>query len=357
MCPDCRAPLLARYRAAAPLPRPDLAARPRSLWRFQELLPAVPDACRVSLGEGETPLLPARRLGAGAGLERLFVKEEAPNPTLSFKARGIAMAVSCAIARGVTRFAAPSAGNAGGALAAYAARAGMPALVILPRDTPAAFVEEARGHGAEVELVDGTIADAGRRLAERASEGWFDLSTFKEPYRVEGKKTLGFEIVESLGFRYPDWIVYPTGGGTGLVAMWKAFLELEALGWIAGRRPRMVAVQAAGCAPVADALDAGAVDVTAPERPFTRAWGLRVPRPFAGRLILAAIRDSGGRAVRVEEEAIAAGASEIARLEGLDACPEGGAAWAGVRALAREGAIAPADTVVFVNTGAGIKYR
>jgi threonine synthase len=358
-CTACGGPLLARYDLTAArhvMARRDLGSRPRTLWRIHELLPPAAPAERVSLGEGGTPLLRAPRLEAAIGHAPIFVKDEASNPTLSFKARGMATAVTCARARGATALAVPSAGNAGGALAAYAARAGLRALVVLPADTPQAFVSEARRYGAEVELVPGHIGDAARRVAERAAEGWFDVSTFKEPYRVEGKKTLGFEIVEDLDFRYPDWIVYPTGGGTGLVGMWKAFAEMEAIGWVRGRRPRMAAVQAAGCAPVVAAHAAGAEEVTPPPSPATRAYGLRVPRPFAGRLILAAIRESEGAALAVTEEEIDAGAREMARAEGIDASPEGGAAWAGLRALAREGRLRSGEAVVVVNTGAGLKY-
>ncbi|MFN0151495.1 MAG: threonine synthase [bacterium] len=360
VCVACGGVLLARYDLAVGrrvLARGDLAGRPRSLWRLRELLPPSAPAERVTLGEGGTPLLRARRLERACGHEPVFIKDEAVNPTQSFKARGMAMAVTCAIARGVTRFAVPSAGNAGGALAAYAARAGAPAIVVLPSDTPRAFITAARLHGAHVELVEGHIGDAGRRVAALKEEGWFDVSTMKEPYRVEGKKTLGFEIVEDLGFRYPDWIVYPTGGGTGLVGMWKAFAELEAIGWVSGRRPRMVSVQTEGCAPVVDAFRSGAADVTAPERPTTRVYGLRVPKPFAGRLILAAIRESGGTALAVSENAIAEGTATLPRLAGIDAAPEGGAAWAGFLTLLREKRIARGDTVVVVNTGAGVLYR
>jgi threonine synthase len=360
VCSDCGAALLARYDLALGrhlLARAGAAARERSLWRMRELLPPAAPEERVTLGEGSTPLLRSRRLEEAAGHAPIFVKDESQNPTYSFKARGMAMAVTAAVRLGGRRFAVPSAGNAGGALAAYAARAGAESLVVLPADTPRAFVEIAALYGAQVELVDGHIGDAGKRVAARREEGWIDISTFKEPYRVEGKKTLGFEIVEDLGWRYPDWIVYPTGGGTGLVGMWKAFAELEAVGWISGRRPRMASVQAEGCAPVVDAFRAGASDAIVPEAPATSAFGLRVPKPFAGRLILAAIRESDGAAVAVSEEAIAAGVSELARTGGIDASPEGGAAWAGARALIASGKIARGETVVVVNTGAGALYR
>jgi len=365
ICPACGAPLVARYAAGGPppagtataVPPRDLGSRPHSLWRFPELLPPLAPADRVTLGEGATPMLRIAALEAAVSHAPIYIKEEGLNPTLSFKARGMAVAVSMARARGATRLAVPSAGNAGGALAAYAARAELPALVVLPEDTPGAFAAEARRHGALVELVPGTIGDAARRIAERAAEGWFDLSTFKEPYRLEGKKTLGFEIVEDLGFRYPDWIIYPTGGGTGLVGMWKAFAEMEALGWLAGRRPRMIAVQADGCAPIVAAFASGAERATPPANPHTAAYGLRVPKPFADRLILAALRESDGDAIAVSEAAIASGAGDLARLAGMDAGPEGAAAWAGARALIANGRIRRDDVVVVVNTGAGIKYR
>lgn len=361
VCPGCGDPILARYDLVAGrhvLSRYDLSGRERSLWRVAELLPPMRPADRVTLGEGGTPLLRASRLEQAVGHAPIFVKDEGRNPTLSFKARGMAVAVSCARARGARRLAVPSAGNAGGALAAYAARAGLEALVVLPADTPRAFADEARRHGAEVELVRGLLPDAARRVTERAAdEGWFDLATFREPYRVEGKKTLGFEIFEDLGFRYPEWIVYPTGGGTGLVGIWKACAELEAIGWVRGQRPRMACVQPEGCAPVVDAFEKNAPGVEAPPAPTTAAYGLRVPKPFAGRLILAALRESDGAALRVSEQEIAEGAEELARLEGIDASPEGGAAWAGLRRLLVEERVGKGETVVFLNTGAGVKYR
>jgi threonine synthase len=360
VCPACGDPLFVRYDLVAArhvASRYDLTGRPRSLWRFAELLPGVPHREQVTLGEGGTPLLRAPRLEAAIGHAPLFVKDEGHNPTFSFKARGMAMAVSCARAHGATRVAAPSAGNAGGALAAYAARAGLPALVVFPSDTPPAFPEDARRHGAEVELVPGLIGDAARRVAERAGEGWSDLSTFREPYRVEGKKTLGFEIVEDLGFRYPDWIVFPTGGGVGLVGIWKALAELEAIGWVRGRRPRMVAAQASGCAPIVDAMERGLSAVEPPARPSTRAVGLRIPKPLAARLILAALRESDGAAVRVSEDDIARAVAELASREGIDASPEGGVAWAAVRQLVADGRIGRDETVVIVCTGAGVRYR
>ncbi len=361
VCPACGEPLLVQYDLVAGrhvASRFDVTTRPRSLWRFAELLPNIALKDHVTLGEGGTPLLRATHLEDAVGHAPIFVKDEGLNPTFSFKARGMAMAVTCALARGATRLAAPTAGNAGGALAAYAARAGLPALVVMPDDTPPAFAEDARRHGAEVELVRGLISDAGRRVAERAAaEGWFDVSTFREPYRVEGKKTIGFEIVEDLGFHYPDWIVFPTGGGMGLVGIWKAFAELEALGWVRGRRPRMACVQAAGCAPIVDAFERGASAVEAPASPTTRAYGLRVPKPLAGRLILGLLRESDGAALRVSEDAIERGADELARREGIDAAPEGGAAWAGARDLIAQGKIGRDATIVVVNTGAGVKYR
>jgi threonine synthase len=358
---ECGSPLLARYRTAeargriVPLM---LGSRPATLWRYAEMLPGVP---AITLGEGFTPLLPARRVGADLGLEALYVKDEAVNPTGSFKARGMAVAVSVAAARGVRVAAAPSAGNAGSALAAYGARAGMEVHLFLPETTPQPFVREARRLGARVRLVPGSIADAARVMRDTLGPaipagGWFDFSTLREPFRVEGKKTMGYEIAEQMGFTLPDVIVYPTGGGTGLIGMWKAFDEMESLGWIGSKRPRMISVQAEGCAPMVNAFEAGSATAEAWRDPATVASGLRVPSSLGDRLILAALRGSGGAAVAVADREMIECTSLLASREGIDACPEGGAALAAIRRLRDDGRIAPDDTIVMFNTGSGLKY-
>ncbi len=359
LCP-CGAPLLARYplaTLASDRLRPLIASRPADLWRYAEILPDVP---RVTLGEGFTPLLPARRLGSDLGLDTLYVKDEAQNPTGSFKARGMAVAVSMAKARGARLLAAPSAGNAGSALAAYGARAGIPVRLFFPTGTPPAFFHEARRYGATVTETPGSIADAGRAmratLGPAADEGWFDMATLREPYRLEGKKTMGYEIFEQLGGRLPDVIIYPTGGGTGLIGMWKAFDEMQALGWINEVRPRMYSAQASGCAPIVRAFDEGADRARLWEDPVTRASGLRVPGSLGDFLMLRALRASGGGAVAVPDEALLADARRLGAREGIDACPEGGAAVAALRALRSDGRVAPDDVVVVFNTGTGLKY-
>jgi threonine synthase len=362
-CADCRSPLLARYdlaRARAELDRDALVARPRGMWRWRELLPVrVPEyGARVALGEGDCPLLPAPRLGQALGLPHLFIKDESFNPTGSFKARGMAAAVAAALELGVRELVVPTAGNAGGALAAYAARAGLPAHVFMPADAPAATVLEARMYGADVRLVEGLISDAGRLAAAAAAEhGWFDVSTFKEPYRVEGKKVMGYELAEHFGWSLPDVVVYPTGGGTGLVGMWKAFAELAELGWLERPlRPRLVSVQAEGCAPIVRAFALGAERAEFFAGAATLAAGLRVPGPFADRLILSSLRESGGTAVAVSDLEIQAAQRELAQAEGVFAAPEGAATLAGLRRLAAEGWVHPGQRIVLFNTGAGLKY-
>jgi threonine synthase len=356
----CGSPLLARYRLdeVRRVLRPDdLPRRPNSLWRYAELLPAVEP---ISIGEGMTPLVPAPRLGADLGLPRLFIKDESVNPTGSFKARGMAVAVSVAAAHGVRRLGAPSAGNAGSALAAYGARAGMAVDLFLPETTPRPFVEEAGRFGAHVRLVPGSIADAGRIMRETLGPPgmeWFDMSTLKEPFRVEGKKTLGYELAEQLGFRLPDVIVYPTGGGTGLIGMWKAFAEMESLGWIGGSRPRMVVVQASGCAPIVRAFAQGRDSAEPWSDPRTAASGLRVPSSLGDRLMLTALRESGGTAVAVDDCEMMEAAGRLGSREGIDACPEGGATLAAVASLKNRGEIDRDETVVLFNTGTGLKYR
>lgn len=359
LCTDCGKPLLARYdlaAAARTLTLASLPARPRNLWRWAEVLPVRDPALRLTLGEGSTPLAPAPRLGEVIGLPRLMVKDEGLNPTASFKARGMAAAVARARELGATALSAPSAGNAAGALAAYAARAGMPARVYMPRDVPAPFAAECRALGARVTLVDGLITDCGRiAAADLRAHGGFDLSTLKEPYRLEGKKTMGYELAEQLGWRLPDVIVYPTGGGTGLIGMAKAFDELEELGWIGSARPRLVTVQCEGCAPLVRAFAAGD-EVAAPwEGAATIADGLRVPSAVGDFLVLRALRASRGTAIAVSDADALEGCSLLAR-EGIFAAPEGGATAAAARALAASGWLHPEETVLLFNTGSGHKY-
>lgn len=360
-CPACQSPLLARYDLAALAGRLDRQAirrRPAGMWRWHELLPVQDPANCLFLGEGDTALLPVPNLGARLGLSNLFVKDESSNPTGSFKARGLAAAISMAKELGVEKVIIPTAGNAGGATAAYAARAGIKALIYMPKDTPRANVEESRMAGAEVILVEGVISDAAGMAGEKARlEGWFDLSTFKEPYRVEGKKIMGYELAEAFHWTLPDVIVYPTGGGTGLVGMWKAFAEMEALGWLRSRkRPRMVAVQADGCAPVVRAFEAGAAFCDFWINSHTLASGLRVPKSFADALILEDLRASRGTAVAVSDEAILVAQHELGRAEGIFAAPEGAATLAALKKLVEQGWVHPDERIVLFNTGSGLKY-
>ena len=356
----CGAPLLARYDLAAAhaWSRQSLTGRPPTLWRYRELMPLFDGEEPVTLGEGFTPLLHARRLGATVGLDNLYVKDESLNPTNSFKARGQSAAVTRAKYLGAKTLSVPSAGNAGNALAAYAACAGLQAKVFLPRDVKPPFERECVLYGADVTLVDGLITDAGRIAAERGAPlGWYDVSTLKEPYRIEGKKTMAYELAEQLEWHWPDWIVYPTGGGTGMVGMWKAFEELEQIGWMAKtRRPRMVSVQADGCAPIVRAFEQGSEKATLWEHAATIADGLRVPKAIGDFLILRAIRDSGGTAVSVSDQSMVDGMLEIGRTEGISAAPEGGAALAAVKHLVQSGAIHRKETVVLFNTGGALKY-
>jgi threonine synthase len=334
-----------------------LALREPTMWRYREVLPLGDADVKVSLGEGFTPLLPAARLGARLGLPRLLVKEEGGNPTGSFKARGLAVAVSMAKALGATDVCLPSAGNAGSALAAYAAAAGLKAHVFLPRDISKLFVMETEAYGAHVEMVDGLITDAGRVCAAKAKEhGWYECATLKEPYRVEGKKTMGYEIAEQLGWTLPDAILYPTGGGTGLVGMWKAFAEMETMGFVGSKRPRMYAVQAEGCAPIVKAFQDGRDDAPFWENATTHAHGLRVPKALGDFLILRGVRESHGSAVAVSEAEIVAGVKEAAAAEGLFMAPESGACVAAARKLAASGQLSPDDSVVLFDTGTGYKY-
>src|SRR5687767_3456731 len=360
LCANCQKPLFPVYDLAAVgrvLKREDLAAREKSLWRYREVLPLPLEVEPVSLGEGGTPLLRAARFDHASGVPDLWVKDEAQNPTQSFKARGMAVAVSMAKHLGATKLAVPSAGNAGGALAAYAARAGLEAHIFMPSDTPRANIIECRELGAHVVLIDGLITACGVEIAKRkAAEGWFDMSTLKEPYRVEGKKTLGYELAEQLGWKLPQVIVYPTGGGTGLVGMWKAFSEMEAMGWIGPERPRMISVQAAGCAPIVRAFEAGATHADEFPNAATVASGLRVPKAIGDFLILDALRASGGAAVAVSDEELLAAVGEIGRREGLFVAPEGAACLPAIRKLLERGEIERDEQVVLFNTGAGIKY-
>jgi threonine synthase len=357
-CGGCGGVLLARYRmdeAARGLTPERLRRRPKDQWRYGEMLPGAEEA--VSLGEGATPLHRARFLGRALGLESLWIKDEAQNPTGSFKARGMSVAVTMARRLGARRLALPSAGNAGSAAAAYGALAGLAVDVYLPADTPAAFRLETAACGATVHLVDGDIADCGAHVREGAAhEGWFDLSTLREPYRLEGKKTIGYELAEALDWTLPDVVVCPTGGGTGLVGLWKAFDELAQLGLLRSEgRPRMVAVQAAGCAPIVRAYTEGREHARRWEDPQTYAAGLRVPAAIGDRLILKALRESGGTALAVTDDQMGAGQLELARGEGIFAGPESGAGVAAVRALADQGWIRPADRVVLLSTGSGVK--
>ncbi len=356
----CGAPLVARYdlAAARAWPRASLAAREASMWRYRELMPLFEGEAPVTLGEGWTPLAHAPRLGASLGLSRLFVKDESLNPTNSFKARGLSAAVTRAHHLGATVLSIPTAGNAGNALAAYAAHAGITAKVFMPRDVKTPFIRECELYGADVTLVEGLITDAGRIAAETGTPlGWYDVSTLKEPYRIEGKKTMGYELAEQLGWVLPDWILYPTGGGTGIVGMWKAFDEMSTLGWIDPRkRPKMVTVQASGCAPIVRAFHDGAEKAAPWEDAHTVADGLRVPRAIGDFLVLRAVRESGGAAVAVDDRDMVTGMRDLGRLEGISAAPESGAALHALRLLIASGRVQPHETVVLFNTGGALKY-
>ncbi|MDA1010237.1 MAG: threonine synthase [Chloroflexi bacterium] len=362
ICTACGRALVARYdlpAAAQTFSREALAGRPWNMWRYAEVMPGDVSS-PTTLGEGMTPLLPARRLGAQAGVADLWVKDEGGNPTGSFKARGLSAAISRARELGVTDLGVPTAGNAGSAAASYASRAGIRAHVAMPDDTPATIMAEVRAYGAELTLVKGTISDAGAYIAQRAAEeGWFVLATLKEPYRVEGKKTMGYELWEQfgdLGDGLPDVVVYPTGGGTGLIGMWKAFDELEAMGLIGSERPRMIAVQAEGCAPIVRAFDLGLDRAEPWEDAQTLAPGIRVPAPFADDLIMQSLYASKGAAVAITDQSILAAMEEFARLEGIDACPEGAATLAGLHRMVERGLVRADERVVLFNTGTGLKH-
>lgn len=360
LCTECGKPLLVRYdleRAAQSLTKESLKGRRADLWRYREVLPVEEDAHVVSLGEGWTPLLSAKRLGAKVGLEELYIKDESQNPTGSFKARGMSAAVSMALELGARKLAVPSAGNAAGALAAYAARAGIEAHIFMPEDTPRANVIECEQMGAHVTLMKGLITDCGAEVGRRKeAEGWFDVSTLKEPYRVEGKKTLGYELAEQLDWELPDVVIYPTGGGTGLIGMWKAFDEMEAMGWIGAKRPRMVTVQAAGCAPIVRAFEEGKRFADEFPNAQTTASGLRVPKAIGDFLILDALRASGGTAVTVTDAELIAATREIGAAEGVFVAPEGAACLPALRQLIERGEVKRDERVVIFNTGAGVKY-
>jgi threonine synthase len=383
LCIDCRRPLLCRYdldgvarelssparrrpAGRAPLSparrRPPtfadvLECREDNIWRYRELLPVRAGAFRLTLGEGRTPLIHATQLGAELDFPGLYIKDESLNPTASFKARGLCMAVARARELGVRALSIPSAGNAAGALAAYAALGGLEAHVFMPSDVPLAFVAECRALGAHVMLVDGLITDCGRLADQQGQEhGWFDVSTLKEPYRLEGKKTMGLELAEQFGWILPDVIIYPTGGGTGLIGMWKAFDEMEQLGWIGPERPRMVTVQSEGCAPMVRAFHQGEDFAEPWSDAATLADGLRVPSAVGDFLILRALRESGGTAVAVPDEEMMEAVRLLGRTQGLFACPEGGATLAAFHRLRRQGWIEEGECVVLFNTGSGLKY-
>jgi threonine synthase len=328
-----------------------------TLWRYLPVLPVRSRESIVSLGEGMTPLLRTKRLGASLGAEQLWVKDEGLNPTGSFKARGLSAAISMALELGIKKIAIPSAGNAASAAAAYAAAAGIEAHIFMPADVPQANYIECKTLGARVTLVQGLISDCARIVAERKEqEGWFDMSTLKEPYRIEGKKTMGYEVAEQFGWALPDAILYPTGGGVGLIGMWKAFDELEQLGWIGSKRPKMIAVQAEGCQPVVRAFEHGDSRTEFWQGASTVAGGLRVPKPLGDVLILDAIRASGGTAVAVEDAQILDAGVELASQEGIFAAPEGAACVAALRKLLQAGFLSPSEQIVIYNTGSGLKY-
>jgi len=360
VCTDCGRPLLARYdlnREVGEKLRGDLISGPHSLWRYRRVLPITDPKHILTLGEGATPLLRTDRLASRLGVANLWIKDESQNPTGSFKARGMTAAISKAVELGAERLCLPSAGNAAGAAAAYAALAGLPLRAYMPSDSGDSFFAECRACGAEVVAVNGTIADCGKQMrAECDPAEWFDLSTLKEPYRLEGKKTMGYELYEDLNGVLPDVIVYPTGGGTGLVGMWKAFDEMQQMGWLDARRPRFISVQTTGCAPIVAAFASGAETATPVADPQTAALGLRVPGAIGDFLILRALRETGGTAVAVTEEEWAVGQSWLAADCGLFPSPEGGAAIAGLMKTIDAGSVKPSDTIVVFNTGSGFKY-
>lgn len=357
---ECGGPLLVRYDLDAlrtDWSRDALATAPNSMWRYAPVLPVRHEASIISLGEGMTPLLPARRTGARIGAADLLIKDEGLNPTGSFKARGLSCAVSMCVELGLKRLAIPSAGNAASALAAYAAAAGIEANIFMPQDVPQSNFVECMAYGARVNLIDGLISDCGRMVAERKQkEGWFEISTLKEPYRIEGKKTMGYEVAEQLGWELPDAIFYPTGGGVGIIGMWKAFAEMEAMGWTGAKRPKMIAVQAEGCQPIVRALEEGQDVSRFWEGATTVASGLRVPKPLGDRLTLQAVRESGGTAIAVSDQALIDAGIRLATEEGIFAAPEGAACIAAAQRLIAEGFLKPSERILIYNTGSGLKY-
>jgi threonine synthase len=359
-CADCNRPLLARFHLTVgdgDRIRAQLNDERPGVWRYRRLLPVANSRNILTLGEGDAPLVAAPRLAQRLGLTHLWIKDESQNPTGSFKARGMTVAISRACELGVRQFCLPSAGNAAGAAAAYGALAGCHVRVYMPDDSGEAFFGECRAYGADVRAVKGTIADCGARMrAECNPAEWFDLSTLKEPFRLEGKKTMGYELWEDFDGDLPDVIIYPTGGGTGLIGMWKAFEEMEQLGWIDARRPRLISVQAEGCAPIVRAFTAGAKTADPVSDPHTAALGLRVPSAFGDFLILRALRESGGTAVAISEAEWAEGSNWMAADTGIFACPEGGATVAALRQLRDRGLVQAGDRVVLFNTGSGFKY-
>jgi threonine synthase len=359
LCIACGGPLLVRYDMAIlrhRWPRRQVAEGPPTMWRYAPLLPASP-ASVISLGEGWTPLILTHRLGSRVGAESLWVKDEGLNPTASFKARGLSCAISMCVELGIRKVAIPSAGNAASALAAYAAAAGIESHIFMPRDVPQANYLECMAYGANVTLVDGLISDCARMVAERApAEGWFDVSTLKEPYRIEGKKTMGFEVAEQMDWELPDAIFYPTGGGVGMIGMWKAFEEMDTLGWIGSRRPKMIAVQAAGCAPVVRAFEENQPRSELFENAHTLASGLRVPKPLGDFLILEAVRASHGTAIAVTDDEMLDAGVRLASEEGIYAAPEGAACVAALEKLLVNGFLKASDRIVIYNTGSGLKY-
>ena len=360
LCPDCGKVLYARYdlkAARAAVDPKSLEERPANMWRYFEVMPVQNPENVVTLDEGFTPMFPATRLGRDLGCTDLYIKDEGVNPTGSFKARGLSAAVSMAAELGIKKLTMPSAGNAAGAMAAYCAKAGMEAHVFMPKDAPEANKQECLIYGAHLTLVEGLIGDAGRMSRERAlEEGLFDVSTLQEPYRVEGKKTMGYEIAEAMGWRLPNAIVYPTGGGTGIVGMWKAFAEMEEMGWIDSQRPKMICVQSQGCAPIVRAFHDGAEFAQPWEEAQTMAAGIRVPSAIGDYLILQAIRESGGTALTVSDEEILACMKQMASQEGIFACPEGAATLAGLKKLLAQGLLSAEESIVLMNTGTGLKY-
>jgi threonine synthase len=360
LCSVCRLPLLVRYDLAKVkqnVARGWLHNRGPGIWAYRDLLPVVREENIVTLGEGQTPLIRVRALGSSLGLDHLYIKDESLNPTGSFKARGMAVAVSMAKELGIRKVAAPSAGNAASAMAAYTAHAEIEANIFMPSNTPVANQMECKVFGANVTLIDGVISDCGLVVARcKEKEGWFDLSTLKEPYRVEGKKTMGYELAEQLGWRLPDWILYPTGGGTGLIGMWKAFDEMEAMGWIGSKRPKMVCVQCRGCAPIVKAFNEGAAKADPWPNAHTIASGLCVPVAIGDFLMLRILSQSGGMAVMVDDEELRGAIRRVGETEGVFCAPEGAACLPALERLIGKGLIRPQDEVIIFNTGAGLKY-